>query len=291
MMKKSKRFLLLSSIVIIIFVFAAGCGSQKSSDMSKGEAMPSQDASSGSDMNFNEMDGSSSLEPEKVITTIDMYFESTDFSDSQDKLRQVIEKHDSYVENSNVRYNNYYNSKNHRYASYVIRVPKDRVSSFKEDLNGLGHIINESTDKTDVTKEYNDTKSRLNILETKEERLLHLLEKAEKIEDIIALENQLNDVVYEKERFKSTLLTLDDKVDFSTINLEIKEVERLSSMESIETSFATKIKNALSDSLYSFKIALESFAIWLIYFLPFAIILIVLGFIGFKVFKKIRRKQ
>lgn len=291
MMKKSKRFLLLSSIVIIIFAFTFGCSSQKSMDMLNSQPMESEDSATGSGMDFAEMEGGSSLEPEKVITTIDMYFETTDFSGAQDSLGEIIEKHDSYVENSNVRYNNYYNSKNHRYASYVIRVPKDKVSSFKEDLNGLGHIINESTNKTDVTKEYNDTKSRLNILETKEERLLHLLKKAEKIEDIIALENQLNDVVYEKERLKSTLLTLDDKVDFSTINLEIKEVERLSSMESIETSFATKIKNALSDSLYSFKIALESFAIWLIYFLPFGIILIVFGFIGFKVFKKIRRKQ
>lgn len=285
-MKMFRKLILLSLSLIIIFVSVSACSSDKSSDMSPDEAIEDSNHMAGSDGDFTESESGSSLEPEKVITTINMHFETTDFSDTQNSLTEIINRHDSYVENSNVRYNNYYNSKNYRYASYIIRVPKEKVSSFKEDLNGVGHIVSESTNKADVTKEYNDTQSRLNILETKEERLLNLLEKAEKIEDIIALENQLNEVVYEKERLKSRLLNIDDKVDFSTINLEIEEVERLSSMETVETSFGDKIKNAFSNSLYSFKLALESFVIWLIYFLPFGIILIVLGFIGFKIYKK-----
>lgn len=290
-MKKSKRFLLLSLIMVFLLIFISGCGSQKSSDMPKNEPMVSEDSMAGSNVNFDREESPSSLEPEKVIITIYMSFETTDFLASQKNLEEIIRKHDSYVENSNVRYNTYYNSKNYRNASYVIRVPKDKIAYFKEDLNGVGHIKNESTEKADVSKEYNDTKSRLNILETKEERLLHLLEKAEKIEDIIALENQLNDLVYEKERLKSNLLTLDDKVDYSTIHLDIEEVERLSSMETVETSFGLRIKNALSDSLYSFKMVLASFVIWLIYFLPFGLVLILLGFIGFVLFKKIRRNK
>ena len=289
-MEKSRRFLLLSLSMVLLLVFISGCSS-KSSEMDMSPPMESQDSPAGDSGAFEQEKGESSLEPEKVITTIHMSFETIDFSATQKSLESIIKKHDSYVENSNVRYNSYYNSKNYRHADYVIRVPKDKVASFKEDLNGVGLIKYESTEKTDVTKQYNDTKSRLNILETKEERLLHLLEKAEKIEDIIALENQLNEVVYEKERLKSTLLSLDDKVAFSTIYLDIEEVERLSNMETMETGFGTKIKNALSDSLYNFKIIMENFIVFLIYFFPFGIIIIVLGFIGFKLFKKIRSKR
>lgn len=289
-MKKNKILLSMILILIIISLFIVGCGSQKSQDIFTSEpSMEDFDSSAGTEENYNEFENQSSLEPEKVITNIYMHFETMDFTATQKNLAEIVAKHDSYVENSDVRYNSYYNSKNFRYASYIIRVPKDKISAFKDDLRGVGNIISENTNKTDVTKEYNDNKSRFNILETKEERLLKLLEKAEKIEDIIALENQLNEVVYEKENLKSKLLNIDDKVDFSTINLEIEEVERLRNMETIETDFGLKVKNAFTDSLYRFKIAFQSFIIWLIYFLPFALILILLGFILFMIFKKIRK--
>lgn len=68
------------------------------------------------------------------------------------------------------------------------------------------------------------------------------MEKAEKIEDIIALENQLSETIAEKESLKTSLINIDDKVDFSTINIEIQEVEKLSNAETIETTFGTRIK-------------------------------------------------
>ncbi len=51
---------------------------------------------------------------------------------------------------------------------------------FKSSLNGVGNIISESTNKEDVTRQYKDTESRLKVIETKEERILALLSKAEK---------------------------------------------------------------------------------------------------------------
>lgn len=291
-MKRSKLLISLFSLLIIVSLFITACSSDTSDtteDIAPSESAQDRDSPASGGEAFDSIKNESSLEPEKVITNIDMHFETTDFSAAQKSLNQIISKHDSYVENSNIRYNNYYNSKNFRHASYTIRVPKDKISSFKEDLNGVGNILSENTNKADVTKEYNDTQSRLNILETKEERLLNLLEKAEKIEDIIALENQLNEVVYEKERLKSRLLDIDDKVDFSTVNLEIEEVERLSNVETTGTSFGKEVRNALSDSLYSFKIVSQNLLIGLIYFLPFGVILAILGFISFKIYKRIKK--
>ena len=53
----------------------------------------------------------------------------------------------------------------------------------------------------DVTLRYVDVDSHKKALETEQERLLALLEKAENVEDIITIENRLSDVRYELENY------------------------------------------------------------------------------------------
>lgn len=294
-MKRSKKYLLTIISMLLIFTLVVGCSSKKSSNSIVREekgvastepaAMP--DMAPARDMDMNQ----SALEPEKVITTIQVSFETTEFDKTNQSLSALIEKYKAYVESSNIYNNSHYNNKSYRYGNFTIRVPKASVSSFKAELSGIGNLINESTSKEDVTKQYTDTESRLKVITVKEDRILALLEKAEKIEDIIALENQLSQIIYEKENLKSHLINLDDKVDYSTIYINIQEVEKLSNTESIETTFGTRVKNAISDSLYSFKNAMGNLLISLIYILPFILILGVLLVLAIKIFDRIRKNN
>ncbi len=300
-MRRSKKFFYLAVSLLLIISLLAGCSSSyKSENTSDGgvaespmapapstpEEKPAEDAK-------DEIGGgiTSPLEPEKVITTVYLNFETTEFDKSNEELNKLIEKYQAYVEYSNISYNQHYNNTNYRYGEFVIRVPKDNISSFKTELHLVGNLRSESTNKQDVTKQYKDTESRLNVVEIKEQRLLALLEKAEKIEDIIALENQLSEVIYEKENLKSNLISLDDKVDFSTVNLSIQEVAKTTATETVDTSFGTRIINAFNDSLYSFRTTLESLIITLIFMLPFLIILAGIAFIVIKVLKKLKKDK
>lgn len=294
-MKLRKLFILALSLVLILSL-AIGCSSSDKSSTSNDMAWDS--ASGGTDGGAAPMappdrddilSKESGLEPEKVITTINLEFETTEFDNTTSDLMKLIEKYKAYVENSNISYNQYYNNKSYKYAQYTIRVPKNDALSFKTELNSIGNMILENTNKEDVTKQYRDTESRLRVVTTKEERLLALLEKAERIEDIIALENQLSEVIYEKENLQSSLVTIDDKVDFSTVRINIQEVERLRNSETIETTFGTKIKNALSNSLFGFKKSMQNFTISFIYALPFLIALAIVIFVVYWIIKKINR--
>lgn len=64
-------------------------------------------------------------------------------------------------------------------------------------------------------------------LETEQERLLALLEKAENVEDIITIENRLSDVRYELENYESQIRLLDNQIDYSTVYVDISEVSRV----------------------------------------------------------------
>ncbi|MBU5676193.1 DUF4349 domain-containing protein [Alkaliphilus sp. MSJ-5] len=227
------------------------------------------------------------VEPSKVITNVHISLETIEFGSTTDNLNEIINKNKGYIEDSSISHNNYINNRIYKYAQYTIRVPKESMDSFINEISSIGNIVSQSTSKQDITKQYYDTESRLNVLKIKEERILTLLEKAEKIEDIIAIENQLSEIIYQKENLTKSILDMDDKVSYSTVSINISEVEKLTSGVTTETTFATKIANAFRDSLYFFKVVLEKFLITFIYVLPYFLII---GVIGILVYKFVRKK-
>jgi len=303
--KGSKKLLAFSISILMILLLLASCSGKSSKHTALSEnttaisepasALPditSEAEESDSQKSFgNGLNSKSSpLEPKKVITTIQLSFETTEFEKSNEELNKIIDKYNAYVENSNISYNHYYNQQMYRYGEFTIRVPKDKIVSFKTELNLIGHMVSENTNKQDVTKQYQDTESRLKVVTTKEERILALLEKAEKIEDIITLEKELSEIIYEKENLKTNLMDLDDKIDYNTFYISLQEVQKVSDTETKDTSFGIRIKNAFKNSLYSFKKGIENFIITIIYNLPFILIIGIIFFIAYKLFKKKKKK-
>ena len=288
-MRKFQKYLILGLILFLILSSLTGCGSKKSSQQSVSNKMSLAPTESKEERDNN--DEASPLEPEKVITNVYIQLETTEFEKANKDLNALISKHNAYVENSQIDYNQYYNNKSYRNGFYLIRVPKDKISSFKSGLNGVGNIISESTNKQDVTSEYRDTESRLKVLEVKEERILALLSKAEKMEDIIKLENELSETIYEKEKLKTNLMNIDDKVDFSTFEISIEEVERLTNQQTTDTSFGKKLANAFKNSLFSFRKALETFVISIVYILPFAVVIGIIAYFVIKLIIKRKNKE
>lgn len=286
-MKYTKKIFVLILSIILILSFLVGCASNKSYDSndSSPEFVENSAADRDNGSSFENKDTSDN-EDEKIITNGYLSFETTDFDKTHNTLDNLVQKYKAYIEDSEISYNNYHNNKNYRYGHFTIRIPKDNLSKFTKEfvkeLEEVGHMISENTNKENVTKEYKDIESRLKVINTKEERILSLLEKAEKMEDIIALENQLSEIIYEKERLQSNLINIDHKVDYSTLSISIDEVDKLSNIEYKETGFGIRIKNALSNSLYEFKKSIENLIIALIYFFPFGIVIAIMIFLGYK---------
>lgn len=216
---------------------------------------------------------------EKIITNVSLSIETKEFDHFIDNLNKLVNKHKGYVENSNIFYNSRSGNKQFKSAQYTIRMPEEKTNTFISDINTIGNTISQSTSKEDISKIYQDTKGKLKVLETKEKRILKLLEKAEKIEDILKLENELNETIYEKESLIGEIEYMDDKTSYATIYLDISEVEKYTIGETVETKFSEKFKNAFSNSLYYVKLIFENLIIILIYILPFALIGILIYYI------------
>ncbi|MDY0235615.1 MAG: DUF4349 domain-containing protein [Gudongella sp.] len=305
-MKSRFKHIRLLLVLVLILSVISGCSSKSANDMAAGETDYSPAPESPMESVTEEArseDGKDyglgsgyvgGIEPDKVITTIFLGFETTEFENSLDRMYALIEENKGYISSSNIYFRNYYDTQRMRSGEFAIRIPRDKVNQFKSQIPEIGNLVNESSSKEDVTTYYTDTESRLNVLEIKESRLLSLLEKAEKIEDILAIENQLSQVISEKEELKKTLVNLDDKIDYSTINLSLAEVRKVSTTETTETTFIDRMTNAFNNSLYQFRRSAENFAVFIVYNLPFILVLLLVLLIAYKIIRKIispRKKE
>ena len=293
---RNKKLILILIFTMIFTLLISACSSssdspdiapQESTDSLQGDiGYPDEDSTEREEAE----DGSTgNIQPEKIITTVYIEMQTKDFMPTTEKLTSLIEKYKGFIQSSNISYNEYVYSDGLKYANYSIRIPSESLESFIDEIIDIGNIISESKNKEDISKNYRDTESRLRVLETKEERILALLEKAENMEDIIVLENQLSDVIYQKESLNQDLTSMDDKVDYSTVDLNIEEVAKLTAGGNSKTPFIEKIKTAFKDSFYFFTRNSGELVLALIYFLPYAFILAVIGYIVYRLNKK-RRK-
>ena len=232
--------------------------------------------------------GIDNIEPEKIITSIHLNLETKEFDSTIENLGKIISTNKGYIENSHISDRGRINNKIYKYADYTIRIPRNNLEGFTDEISSIGNITSQNISKEDITKQYYDTESRLNLLKTKEERMTALLKKADKMEDIIAIENQLSDIIHQKENLTKNILDMDDKVSYSIVSMNISEVEKLRNDITVKTTFAARISNAFSESLHTFKAFIEGFIIAIIYIWPF---LLIGGLIVFLILRFIIKKR
>jgi len=222
-----------------------------SSDMAMPESYPTVDSDIYRD------------ESTKVIRRAELTIQTTEFDQSVAALAALTEAHEGYYEVSRVDSGSLYNQYASRSAYYVVRVPKEQFTAFRDGMGAVGHLhsINESTE--DVGEVYYDTEARLATLTTKRERLLALLDRAELMEDIITLESALADVQYEIDQHTGTLRRYDSLIDYATFTIHLDEVIRVTEEPGPEDSFATKLAASLREGLRGFGEGAEDFALWL----------------------------
>ena len=201
----------------------------------------------------------------KLIKTVYLSMQTKEFDTVLDGLSAKVQETGGYTESSSVSGSSYYYDST-RNAYFTIRVPSQRLDEFIDVVSGLGNVTQKSENVEDVTLQYVDAEGRKKTLETEQERLIQLLEQAENMEDLLAIESKLSDVRYELENYGSQLRLLDNQIDYSTVNVEITEVERVGEVK--DRTFFGEISERFGNSLYMVGRGIRGFLIGFIGSLP-----------------------
>jgi virulence-associated protein VapD len=105
----------------------------------------------------------------------------------------------------------------------TFRVPVDAFEPVLRELKGLGTYRGEQSSTEDVTNQYVDLNAQLTAWRTQERVYLRLLGRAKSVADVIAVQNQLQQVQSNIERLQGQVNHLEDQSSFSTIVLQLRE--------------------------------------------------------------------
>jgi hypothetical protein len=107
----------------------------------------------------------------------------------------------------------------------VVRVPAERFEEALGEIEKLGPVPEREIVAQDVTEEYTDLKLRLANARKLRDKLTALLDRAENIQDILAIEKELSRVTGEIERLEGRLNKLKHQVAFSKISVAFARYE------------------------------------------------------------------
>lgn len=298
-----KRKCLLVAVLLMVMFGTTACGSSGASVSSQKNSSAMYDGGNGlyeeigydsvEEVKAESVESESVTDNRKLIKTVDLYAETYEFQNLVATVENKVATLGGYMESASLhtRYDDL------QYGYFVIRIPVDKLDQFVDEVTEISNITDKDISQEDVTLTYVDLESHKAALEAEETSLLALLENAASIEDIIALQSRLTEVRYQLESMESQLRTMDNLIDYATINLNVNEVESYTPIE--EPSVGERISTGFMNSLESVGNGFKNFFIFIVVNLPhfvvwgviIAILVIVIRLIVKSSLKKSEKKE
>lgn len=295
---KNKKILTLVLGFAMTAVALAGCGSGSGSSY-KAEAATANESYAVTDDVYDYSyeaeeayeepmeNGAEEIKPQqsnrKIIKTVSISTETKEFDKFINTVSNKVEALGGYLESTDISGKSINHSSDYlRRANITARIPQERLSDFVTLVDDNSNITNKSESAEDVTLSYADTEARISSLRVEQNRLNELMKEAEDIDTIIALENRLTVVRYEIESHESRLRSMDNKVDYSTVYLNVSEVREITPVVTKELSFGEKVSQGFVESCKDVSKGVVNFIANLIIASPYILVLLVFAaiFIG-----------
>ncbi|HBU12457.1 MAG TPA: hypothetical protein DEB31_06940 [Clostridiales bacterium] len=223
----------------------------------------------------------------KLVYSAYFQMESKQFDNDYTEIKKALAGVGGYVESENT-----YDDKNEygsaRYSTMILRVPVDSYNDFLDTISGIGTVRDKQITTEDISDQYFDTEARIEILENRYDRLMNHLASATRMEDIIALEAELSDVLYELDSYKGSKRGMDDLVEFTRVTIDLNEVISAETITATGDPLGERAANAYELSMTGVGQFLQDFAVGFAAAAPVLLLLAVIAVIIFAIYKLCR---
>jgi len=202
--------------------------------------------------------------PEKLIKKAYLTCEVADFEKAKQNVIQSVKKWNGYISDEKQR-----NAHSRISNDITIRVLQENFDALLQELETHVFRIDERNINTkDISEQFFDIESRLRTKKAMKQRYLEILQKANKVEDILKVEKELRLLREEIEAKEGKLNFLSDQVNYSTIHLNIYQSLQVAQQVYRRPSFFGKIIPAIKSGWY----VLLDFIIGILYVWPFLLL-------------------
>ncbi|MDR1698961.1 MAG: DUF4349 domain-containing protein [Prevotellaceae bacterium] len=211
----------------------------------------------------------------KIIKTGRIEFETADDAKTKELIRKKVSQLGGWISNES---SDRYSPGGETRYNLTIRIPAQYFDTLLDSVSANAQkVVFKNISSRDVTEEFIDLEARLATKKDLENRYKELLQKATKVEEMLAIEREMATLRSEIESFEGRYKYLQNQVSFST--LDITYYEKVTKA----TGFGAKFVDALGagwDILLAVLIALAS--LWAI---------IIIGVVAVIFIVKRRRKK
>jgi len=234
--------------------------------------------------------GNAGVTEQKIIKTASLAITVDDVDKSVNQISNEATLINGFVQNSSVREN----EKGQKYANLIIRVPVKDFDSLISKIKSYAKLVErEDVSGREVTEEYVDLQADLTHNQAVEAQYLELLKRAQKVEEIIAVREKLDQVQGEIERLKGRMRYLDNQTEMSTIAVSISSEAQINIPAEKWQPYVI-LKQAIKNLIVSLQ-GFVNFIIvaffWLISIIPYLILLGIIFLIIRWIYKRSKKPK
>lgn len=174
---------------------------------------------------------------------------SGSFDSKLSDVRHLVELEQGFIAGTDAQVNPQFSDDRIRTGVISFMVPAKNFDETIDALAKLGRVQNEHISGQDVSSQYVDLQARLANAEAQRNAMVALLQRAQSVSDIIAIQNQLGQITQQIEELKGQIQYLDHNTSFSTVTVNIVEAGAPAPVAASDNwGFLT----ALSDAAHNF---------------------------------------
>ena len=238
-----------------------------------------------------------SIQKEMLVYSCYMDVDTLDFDTSLNSFKNTLDLYGGFVETENFSDGGgggrWYFENEEKWQSYsaTVRIPSSNYDAFCNSAGGLGDLRSKTSSVENLSQEYSDLSTTLEIYEAKEQRYIDLLAGITEDEYAVAIERELTEIQIQIAGIKTRMNRISTDVAYSYVYFTLNEVKEYVS-EPIKTdTFFDRLSNTLSNAGRGFLEFLEGLLFFLIYTVPYFILIGIVVFVIVKIVKKRRAKK
>lgn len=240
---------------------------------------------------------SENIQKEMLVYSCYMTVDTLDFNTSMNAFKNNLNVYGGFIETENFSDGGgggrWYYENEEKWQSYnaTVRIPSRNYEAFCNSAGDLGDLRSKTSNVQNLSQEYSDLSTTLEIYEAKEQRYIALLADITEDEYAVAIERELTDIQIQIAGIKTRMNQISTDVAYSYVYFTLNEVKEYVS-EPIKTdTFFDRLVYTLKDAGETFLDFLEGLLFFLIYTLPYLLIIGIIIFIIVKSAKKRRAKK
>lgn len=206
----------------------------------------------------------------KIIKNGEMRIQVGDIKKTQNQINEIIKKNNAYIQKEEFQ-----NTDMDDNLTLIIRVPHKNfdalINSFSD---GVGTVLSKNISSNDVTEEYTDVAIKLANKKIYLEKYRDMLKKAATTKDMLEIQENIRELEDEIDVAEGRLRFIDDRVNYSTLNLNIYK-EKVRSSTTSKIGFGSRFIDSLTEGWNSF----VSFLLGMVSLWPFFLLIPVIIFL------------